>query len=311
MDKLIAGFSSQSRGEKVFVDNPKVHLHSTEVRDGVLSFHTCPAMYSHNAAISLDVGNALYELSLARNLNDEMGNIKRVEKVIAVLSALGLKPRNEGIDFSLGKSAIPQTLGVSGIVLTCDGYLLQALQGSKNMTSGGDYVPAISGSADPLEGTVCAFDPVRDFYRGKNEEQSTGPVCYYQILGVFQSLHRLGKPDVMVAAVLHETLAEILGKQKSREHSWELPKQIANATFIGDGVAEIKPDFGDSLTSCAKIAERTETAQFEHLHLGSGIFPFRLAQPGVISIIDQVRGVGNHVNRAALAAFLMSGLGQE
>jgi hypothetical protein len=297
---------------KMFKDNPKIHLEGVSEEGDTLSFVTRPARYAENAAISLSMGNALYELSKIGPIphmveRDE----KNVRQVLTLLAELNLEVGERGIDFSLGKSKLPHTLGVGGVLITQDGYLIQALQGNKNMTSGGDFVPAISGSADPRPGTKSLFDPIADFSREKKEEQGNSPLSFLGISGVYQSLHRLGKPEVFLVGVLKDTLVEFLQKQAlatDAPRSWELKVTMANATKVLDLQNGFNPSLGDDLRPSDRVVGTLQSSPGSEVAgtMQRGELTCQLEPPGKAALLAHIRsgGLENHVNQAALAAAL-------
>lgn len=318
VDGVVSSFVEGVRTSgKMFTDNPKIHLSGVECTNGELTFVTRPARYSENAAISLSMGNALYDLSKItaepRALDRDERNIRAV---LSLLDRLNIGVGEQGVDFSLGAANFPHTLGVSGVLLTKDGYLIQALQGNRNMTSGGDFVPAISGSADPIAGTLSGFDPAADFFREKGEEQGRSPLSFWGISGVYQSLHRLGKPEVMVVGVLKDSLLEFLqrqGAEKGSASSWELKVRMANATKLGelhDGLkahSGFNPSLGDDIRLSDRIAS-LETNPDRALSgaMRRGSLTCQLEPPGKAAILAHIRsgGLENHVNQVALASAL-------
>lgn len=301
-------FTAKVPKETVFDNRSKVHLGAARVEDGGLWFDTHTAFYADNAAVCHVMGEALYKLSkVGLGARDISVDAKNVRAVLELLGKLGVKVGESGIDFSLGRSIFPHTLGVSGVLLTADGFLLQAQQGKRNMASGGDFVPAISGSADPLPGTDSVFDPYADFGREQREEQGDGPLSFWAVTGVYQSLHRLGKPEVIVMGVLKDSLLEFMQKQHAAGEtatSWELKKKISSTTLL----AGFKPDLEDRLQSSDRVVE-IEARSGESVASGAmrrGNVKFHIEPAGSDELLARIRsgGIQNHVNQLALASAL-------
>lgn len=312
VDRVVTSFvEGVKTSGKMFSDNPKIHLMGVEHDNDRLTFVTRPARYSENAAISLSMGNALYELSKITAEPRAMERDERnIRAVLSLLEKLDMKVGESGVDFSLGTPNLPHTLGVSGVLLTKDGYLIQALQGNRNMTSGGDFVPAISGSADPLPGTTSGFNPAADFFREKGEEQGESPLSFWGISGVYQSLHRLGKPEVFVVGVLKDSLLEFLqrkGADTGSSTSWELKVRMATATKLGELHTGFNPSLGDDVRLSDKIGMfEASPAQAAADAMRRGELQCHIDPAGSASILAHIRsgGLENHVNQAALASAL-------
>lgn len=299
---IVENFTEKIRQSgRAFWDNPKVHLEEVRHSGDTATFVTRPALYSEIAAISHTIGNALIALSRTEPgvKRDEAKDKENIHTVLKLLSQLGVSLGTDGIDFSLGESQFPHTLGVNGIVLTADGYILQAQQGKKNMTSGGDFVPAISGSADPVEGTKATFDPLSDILREGAEEQGQSGFAFCRVIGVYQSLHPLGKPEVVVLAVLNDTLLDVLSKQRDAGgESLELAKRVSTATYVGAPISGMYYELGDSLQGGDKVANNQKNSGHP--------FSVQLEPAGRRSILSHVTdgGLENHVTQLVLAAGL-------
>ncbi len=294
-----------------FFDGAKIHLKSAGIVNNSLVLETCAANYSDNASISHYIGNRLYELADLDQRNLE-ANSKKILEVLRVLSTLDISPGENGIDISLGNPRLPHTLGISGMVLTSDGYLVRAKQGAKNMASGGDIVPAISGSADPSQLSTynASFSPLEDFIREGGEEQQGAKVAYCAVAGVYQSLHRLGKPDVFLVAVLHQTAGEMFASQARNEKDtsrWELMKQIADSTYLGSLQRTPHVDLGDELR-LNDLGAKITTEETPKLESGMrfGKLRIELDRAAVRSLTNDIRSGGriNHVDQISLIAGL-------
>jgi hypothetical protein len=307
IDQITLSFLTQVKNNPKFSDNPKIHLVDASIDDkNELVLVTAPARYSENAALSHYIGERLYGLQRLSSLSVEKAH-QNIKEVLDKLIELGIfREGFSPLDISLSnESPFPKTLGGSVVLITSDGYLIEAQQNRDCIASANDIVPAISYSVDPVAGTKCRFTPLKDPLREGAEEQDLhrSSMASLRLIGIAQSLHRMGKPELVYALVVNYTLEELKDASSS---------DVSRKTKYPDVIKKLPPDDLIKCIGAVKGAGGENIILEANLrtHTSDGV-RLTLSDNGFSLLLEQALNQGyNHVNSLAKLAVINSAIEQ-
>ena len=232
------------------IDSPKPHLANIEIEeDGTLKLEVHKCSYTLNAAISKTLCNALRPLlehGMVKRVPGEVreSDLEHIEVVVSLLRELGIREIKNGIGFNEKGSPFPQTIGVSALAITNDGYLVTAVQGSSNLTSQGHTIPFGSGSVDMPESEGLILDLSAEGLREMHEEVGSGlNIKSAAFLGIASLADQGGKPEIYYAIWLDHSAAEIQEMsdrtRRDQAEDEELKDKFGQPFMIGDLAAEL------------------------------------------------------------------------